>query len=82
MQRKQQTNSANANGKWNSGRLGRQSRTETTVRGKTGRSLEAYKHADEQVKQEDDRLLQAVMALDFKLDSEDGVHTKQSDESC
>jgi hypothetical protein len=61
IQRKQQMNPANENGKWKSGRLARQPKIGTALRGKTGRSLEAYKHADARVEQ---RLWQTFAGCD------------------
>jgi hypothetical protein len=51
IQKSQQMNPANENGKWKSGMLARQSKRGTALRGKPGRSLEANKHADVRVEQ-------------------------------
>jgi hypothetical protein len=58
IQRKQQMNPASENGKWKSGRLARQA--------------EAWRHTSMQTHESNNdcgRLLQAVMALDFGIDS-------------
>jgi hypothetical protein len=51
IQRKQQMDQANENGKWKSGRLAKQSKTGMALRGKTGRSLKAYKPTNVRVQQ-------------------------------